>query len=80
MEEKAQELGVKIKPSKKHIDVYDWNGNFICSIPRRKDYFFYLKNYGRPYAEYKSKQYWFKQRKEINKMGSVAYYTAFLLW
>jgi hypothetical protein len=80
MDKRAEELGVKIKTFQKHIDIFDWNGNFICSILRRKDYFFYLKKYGQSYAQYKSNQYWFKYRKEINKMGSVTYYTAFLLY
>lgn len=80
MNERADELGVKISTSKKNIDVFDWNGNYICSIRRRKDYFFYSEKYGEAYAEHKRLQYWFKHRKAINKMGSVAYYTAFLLW
>ena len=80
MNERAEELGVKIFPSKKNIDVFDWNGNFICSIKKTKDYFFYMKKFGHAYAEYKRNQYWFKNRKEINKMGSLTYYTAFLLW
>ena len=79
MDKRAEELGVKLTVSKKMIEVFDWNGNFICSIPRRKDYFFHLQHFGKAYAEYKRNQYWFKHRKEINKLGSVAYYTAFLL-
>ena len=80
MEERAEELGVKLAVSKNNIDVLDWNGNFICSINRKRDYLFYLKKYGHSYADYKRNQHYFKNRKEINKLGSVAYYTAFLLW
>ena len=56
MNKRAEELGVKITPSKKYLDVYDWNGNYICSIKKSKDYFFYLKKYGNAYAEYKRNQ------------------------
>ena len=31
MNERAEELGVKIIPFKNNIDVFDWNGNFICT-------------------------------------------------
>ena len=53
MNERAEELGVKIIPFKNNIDVFDWNGNFICSIKKTKDYFFYMKKFGHAYAEYK---------------------------
>jgi len=74
------ELGIKIKPLKEKIDIFDWNGNFICSIHRKKDYYYYFKNKGFSYAEHKRLQYWYKHRKEINKLGSEAYYTAILFW
>ena len=76
----AEELGIKITPMKEKIDVLDWNGNYICSISRKKDYYFYLSKRGLPYAEYKRTQYWYKHRKEINKLGSEAYYEAILFW
>ena len=80
---KAKQLGVRIvssKQLKKKIDVYDWNRNYICSIGGGKDYYFYVDEYGKPYADYKRIQYWFRHRKDINKIGSNAYYTALLLW
>ena len=76
----AEELGIKIAPSKQKIDVLDWNGNLICSSVAKKDYDYYLKKNGFSYAEYKRTQYWYKHRKEINKLGTEAYYTAILLW
>ena len=76
----AEELGIKIAPLKEKINIFDYNGNFICSIGVKKDYYFYLKTKGLSYAEYKRLQYWYKHRKEINKLGTVEYYTAILPW
>ena len=75
-----EELGIKIKSSKEKIDVFDWNENFICSISKKRDYNFYVEKYGHHYAENKRLEYWYKNRKAINKMGTVAYYKAILLW
>ena len=75
----AKQLGIKIAPSKHKINIFDYHGNFICSIGG-KNYYSYVKQYGHHYAEYKRLGYWCKHRKKINKLGSVAYYTAFLLW
>ena len=76
----AKQLGIKIAPSKNKINIFDYHGNYICSIGRKKDYYYYVKHYGHHYAEHKRLEYWCKHRKKINKFGSVAYYTAFLLW
>ena len=76
----AKELGIKIAPFKEKINVFDYNGNFICSIDRKKDYNYYVTQYGQHYADHKRLEYWCKHRKKINKFGSVAYYTAILLW
>jgi hypothetical protein len=74
-----KELGIKITHSKKQINIFDYHGNFICTIGG-KNYHSYVKQYGQHYAENKRLEYWCKHRKKINKFGSVAYYTAFLLW
>ena len=76
----AEELGIKIAPSKKKINIFDYNGNYICCIGTGKDYYYHLKTKGSSYAEYKRLQYWYKHRKQINKLGTVEYYTAILLW
>ena len=83
--EKAKELGVKIKPShKKHkkIDVFDWNGNYICSIgdKRYSDYPTYKEEEGDVYADKRRQLYWIRHRKDANKIGSAGYYSANLLW
>ena len=75
----AKDLGIKIAPSGKKINVFDYHGNFICSIGG-KNYYSYVKQYGQHYAEHKKLEYWCKHRKKINKFGSIAYYTAILLW
>ena len=79
MHDLAKKLGIKIAFSGKKINVYDYHENYICSIGK-KDYYYYVKKYGQHYAEIKRLEYWCKHRKKINKFGSVAYYTAILLW
>ena len=92
---RAKELGVKIFPSdnpKYKLEVYDWNGVFICYIGSAKhlDYPHYLemeKNGEVPkgYAKERQRLYWARHHKEIEKLGaewegSRSYYSFLLLW
>jgi hypothetical protein len=86
----AEKLGVKIFPSdnpKKKIDVYDYNGIFICSIGASSygDFPTYLEML--PFDAAMKRQQLYKKRhaKEIVKLGdewegSPSYYSWFLLW
>jgi len=92
---KANELGVKIYPSKNpkyKIDVYDYNCNFITHIGDAKffDYPTYLemeKNGKVPhgYADKRRDLYWTRHINEVEKLGpnwegSSSYYSFALLW
>ena len=92
---RAKELGVKIFPSDKKdkkIEVYDWNGIFICYIGSASygDYPHYLemeKQGIKPkgYANERRRLYHIRHGKEPDKLGdeylgSPAYYAKELLW
>ena len=84
----ALKLGVKIGPShrkNKKIDVYDWNGQYICSIgdSRYLDYPNFAKKFGIEYANNKRRLYRLRHGKEKQKpdwIGSPSFYSWFLLW
>lgn len=86
----ARQLGVKIFPSdnpKKKIDVYDWNGVFICSIGdiNYGDFPTYLENYPFDIAMKRQQLYRTRHYREIKKLGdewegSPSYYSWLLLW
>ena len=83
--ERAKDINVKIKPSKKKykkIDVFDGNNQYICSIgdKRYKDFPTYLAERGIEYAKSRQLAYWIRHRKDINKWGSPGYYAGTILW
>jgi hypothetical protein len=82
--DRAKELGVKIKPShnpKKKLDVFDWNGQYICSVRAigYSDYPTYMKTEGKEYADERRRLYHIRHRKE-KELGSPGYYAKELLW
>jgi hypothetical protein len=83
--DKAKELGVKILPSKnknKKIDVFDWNGQYICSIGsiNYKDYPTYLREKGQIYADHRRRLYRLRHAKDLKNIGSAGYYANLILW
>ena len=86
--EKALRLGVKISPSRregKKIDVFDWNGQYICSIGdiNYQDYPTYIRTSGIEYAQIRRRAYrqrHNKEKKNPNYLGSPAYYANNILW
>ena len=82
---KAKKLNVNIKTStdkSKKLDVFDLEGNYICSVGAAgmSDYPTYIKTHGLAYAQYRRLLY--KQRHERNRhiVGSKGYYADQLLW
>jgi len=86
----AKQIGVKIFPSdnpRKKIDVYDYNGQFICRIGDIKygDFPTYLEMFPLDVAMKRQRLYRTRHAKEITKLGdewlgSPSYYSFFLLW
>ena len=81
----ANRLGVRVTTSKnpsKKIDVFDWNGNFICSVGAKGygDYPTYLKLNGKEYADDKRRLYKIRHQKDRKIIGSKGYYADNLLW
>jgi hypothetical protein len=81
----AKQLGVKIALShnpKKKLDVFDWNGNFICSIGASGygDFPTFYKEYGEQYALKKRQLYKKRHEKDRHKLGSPGYYSDNILW
>ena len=81
----ALKLGVKITPSKnplKKIDVFDFNGNYICSIGALgyNDYPTYLKTKDKTYADERRRLYKIRHQHNRHKKGSASYYSDNLLW
>ena len=79
---KAQMFGVVVRPSSrknKKIDVFKKNGDYITSIGdiRYKDYPYYLKKYGREYADERRTLY--KLRHKENT-GIAGLWASKLLW
>lgn len=83
--QKANALGVKIKPStnpKKKIDVFDYNNNFITSIGAigYKDYPTYTSEKGKAYADERRRLYKIRHEKDRKVLGSTGYYADKILW
>jgi hypothetical protein len=81
----ADNLGIKIKPSKKKnkkIDIYDYNNQFIFSIGDRRynDYRSYIKLKGKKFADERRRLYKIRHNKNRHKLGSASYYADKLLW
>ena len=81
--DRAKELGVKIKVSKKgnyKIDVFDKSDNYITSIghSQYKDYPTYIKNNGKEYADYR-RDLFYKRHKNYKKF-SRGWYSSKILW
>lgn len=79
---KAQMFGVDVKPSSrknKKIDVFKKNGDYITSIGdiRYKDYPYYLKKFGKYYAD--ERKMLFHLRKK-NEKGIASLWSKRLLW
>lgn len=80
---KAKKLGLEILPStnkNKKIDVYK-NKILVARIGSMgyNDYQFYLKNYGKKYADERRRLYLLRHRNNIIK-NKPGYYSANILW
>ncbi len=85
--DKAKELRVIIKPStnpNKKIDVYDYNGNKICSIGsikyKNNDYPTYIKTNGIQYANKRRMLYKLRHEKDRHVKDTAGYYADKILW
>lgn len=83
--QRAQELGVVIKPSKKKnkkIDVFKKDGTKIASIgdSRYKDYPTYLKEKGPEYAKERQRLYFLRHCKMPKDKLSAARLAGAILW
>ena len=81
--DRAKELGVMIKPSKKgnyKIDVYDKSGDYITSIGHKSylDYPTIIKKNGKEYADYR-RELFYKRHKNYPKY-SRGWYSSYILW
>jgi hypothetical protein len=81
--DRAKELGVIIKPSKKgnyKIDVYDKSGDYITSIGHRQylDFPKIIKKNGKDYEEYR-RELFYKRHKNYPKY-SRGWYSSYILW
>ena len=82
--ERAKELGVTIKPSKKEgkkIDVYK-DGKKIASIGALGygDYPTFIREKGKLFADIRRKAYKIRHTKDRNKKGTPGYYADKILW
>lgn len=82
---KARKLNVIVRPSKrkgKKIDVYNWQGFYITSIGAKgyMDYPYYLKMYGKKYADQRRKMYKIRHRNDRMVRGSAGWFADKLLW
>lgn len=82
--ERAKELGVTIKPSKKEgkkIDVYK-DGKKIASIGALGygDYPTFIREKGKLFADIRRKAYKIRHAKDRNKKGTPGYYADKILW
>ncbi|MEN9946854.1 MAG: hypothetical protein RLZZ293_1240 [Pseudomonadota bacterium] len=80
---KANQIGVIIKPSEKagkKLDVYDPNGNFICSVGAygMGDFPSYIESHGLEFANERRKRF-YQRFKNIQK-DTKLWYSAVLLW
>ena len=83
--QKANELGVVVKPSKipkYKIDVYDKKGTFIFSggASGYKDYPHYIKEKGINYANERRRLYQIRHEKDIKVVGGRGSIINHLLW
>lgn len=81
----ANSLGVKIKPSsdrKKKLDIYDFHGNYICSIGdiHFGDYESYIRTHGLEYANIRKRLYKQRHEKTRHILGTPSYYSDRILW
>jgi hypothetical protein len=81
-QQKANELGVKIYPSKKgnyKLDVYDKKGQYITSVGHKnyKDFVMYWKEKGLDYANERKRLYNIRHK---NDTGLRGFYAKNLLW
>ena len=81
--DRAKELGVKIKVSKKgnyKIDVFDKSDNYITSIGHRQylDYPTIIKKNGKDYGDYR-RELFYKRHKNYPKF-SRGWYSSKILW
>ena len=81
----AKKLGVQVKPShnvKKKIDVFDLDGNYLCSVGdvKYKDYPTYLEKGGQPLANERRRLYHIRHRKNADIVGSKQYFALRILW
>ncbi len=82
---KAEQLGVKIRPSKKEhkkIDVINNEGEVLSSIGQvgMKDYPTYLIQDGKEVAEKRRKSYHSRHAKNMKKKGTPGYFAGKILW
>ena len=88
---KASLLGVTVAPSKnplKKLDVFDLDGNYICSVGARQkskneyysDYPTYLKTKDKAYADERRRLYKIRHQHNRHEKGSAGYYSDNLLW
>ena len=80
---RAEKIGVIIRPSeKKHkkIDVFDKQGNYICSIGAKKmsDYPTYIQSHGLEFANERRKRFY--QRFNNITKDTPLWYCAVILW
>ena len=80
---RANQIGVLIKPSEKvgkKIDVFDLNGDYICSVGSSGmgDYPTYIESHGLEFANERRKRF-YQRFKSIQK-GNKIWYSAVLLW
>lgn len=82
---KAEKLNVVVQPSsnkKKKIDVLDKNGKKLASIGAigYLDYPYFIKNFGKEYADKRRKLYKQRHEKDRHIKGSAGYFADKLLW
>lgn len=82
--EKAESLGVMIKPStkkNKKIDVFD-DGKKVASIGAKGygDYGTYLETKGAEYAKERRRLYKIRHDKDRSKIGTAGYFADRILW
>lgn len=81
--DRAKELGVIIKPSKKgnyKIDVYDKYNKYITSIGHKQylDFPTIIKKNGKEYADYRRELFYKRHGKY--KKGTRGWYSSYILW
>jgi len=82
---RAEDLGVKIRPSKTgnyKLDVFEKNGQLITRVGDRRysDYPTYMEEQGKTVADTRRKLYKERHQKDRLQKGSRGYYADQLLW